>query len=165
MNTLRPATDIREGPDLIELSNIDREAIEAIIMGQEAAWNRGDAEGYGEHALPDIVFTNVMGARYVGREAVVALWRGIFEGLYKGVAIHQRIENIALIHQDVALVELLNSLPADIPKLAGIFPTVNGAYLSRMQQVLVRRDDGWRVASGHNVPVLPPAASTLPKNP
>lgn len=140
----------------------DRAAIEAVIAGQEAAWNRGDAEGYGECALPDLVFTNILGARYVGREAAVALWRSIFATHYKGVPIRQRIENIVLVNPDVAIVEIVNSLPGDIPALARGFPTVNGAYLSRMQQVLVRKGDGWWMASGHNVPVLPPAANTLP---
>lgn len=76
--------------------------------------------------------------------------------------IRQRIENIVLVEPDVAVVEILNSLPSDVPAIAGRFPIVNGAYLSRMQQVMVRRAGGWWVASGHNVPVLPPAAETLP---
>ena len=147
---------------MFDLCDADRAAITAINAGQEAAWNRGDAEGYGERALPGIVFVNILGARYVGREAAIGLWRSIFAAHYKGVPIRQRIENIELIHPDVAIVEVLNSLPGDVPALARGFPLVNGAYLSRMQQVLVRRSDGWWVASGHNVPVLPQAAGTLP---
>lgn len=147
---------------MIELSGADRAALEKIIADQQEAWNRGDAEAYGARALPEIVFTNILGARYVGRAAVVALWQGIFDGIYKGVPIRQRIENIVLVHPDVALIEIINSLPGDLPQLARSFPLVNGAYLSRMQQVVVRSHDEWWVASGHNVPVLPPAATTLP---
>ena len=72
---------------MFELGDTDRTAIEAINAGQVAAWNRGDAEGYAERALPEIVFTNLLGARYVGREAAIGLWRSIFAGLYNGVPI------------------------------------------------------------------------------
>ena len=95
---------------------------------------------------------------------MISLWRSIFDSHYKGVPIRQRIENIVLVHPDVAIVETLNSLPGDVPALAGGFPIVNGGYLSRMQQVLVRQADDWWVASGHNVPVLPQAANTLPND-
>ncbi len=147
---------------MFELSDADRAAIEAINAGMVAAWNGGDAEGYAERALPGIVFTNVIGARYVGRSAVVALWRGIFAGLYKDVPIQQRIEGVVLVTPDVAIVEMVNRLPGNIAELARSFPKVDGDYVSRMQLVMVRRADGWWVASGHNVPVLPPAANTLP---
>ena len=147
---------------MIELGDSDRAAIEAIVAGQVAAWNAGDAEGYAARALPGIVFINVIGARYAGREAVIGLWRGILAGLYKGVKIEQRIENIFLVHSDVAIVETLNSLPGSVTEIAGTFPKVRGNYLSRMQQVMVRNADGWWLASGHTVPVLPPAAPTLP---
>ena len=150
------------GRGTFELSDADRAAIEAINAGQVAAWNRGDAEGYAARALPGLVFTNILGARYVGRDAAIALWNSIFAGIYKGVPIQQRIEGIVLVHPDVAIVEILNRLPGDIPELARGFPIVNGGYLSRMQQVMVRKADGWWLASGHNVPVLPPAANTLP---
>lgn len=58
---------------MFELSDADRAAIEAINAGQMAAWNRGDAEGYAERVLSGIVFNNILGARYVGREAVTGL--------------------------------------------------------------------------------------------
>ena len=145
-----------------QLTEADRAAIEAINAGQVAAWNRNDAEGFAERAAPDIVFTNLLGARYVGRDAAVGLWRTIFAGIYKGVPIEQRIENIAVVHPDVVVVEILNSIPGHIEQLARGFPLVNGAYLSRMQQVMVRKADGWWIVSGHNVPVLPLAAHTLP---
>jgi uncharacterized protein (TIGR02246 family) len=147
---------------MLELAEGDCNALMAINAGQEAAWNRGDAEGYAERALPGIVFTNVVGARYVGRAAVVELWRSIFKGLYKDVPIRQRLEHSSFLQPDVAIMETINSLPGDLHALARSFPLVNGAYLSRMQQVLVRRANGWWVASGHNVLVLPMAATTLP---
>ena len=149
---------------MLELDDSDSNAIEAINAEQVAAWNRGDAEGYGKRLLPGFLFTNIVGARYVGRDNAIALWRSIFSGIYKGVPISQHVESIVLVHQDVAILETLNSLPGGIPGLRGTFPIINGAYLSRMQQVLVRRDNGWWVASGHNVPILQPSAATLPRD-
>lgn len=148
---------------MVVLSDADRSAIEAIVANQAQAWNRGDAEGYGERALPDIIFTNVIGGQYRGRDAVIALWRSIFKGIYKGNKLEQRVDVITLVTPDVAIAETVNKL-TDYEHTPAGMPVINEALWSRMQQVMVRKVDGWWVASGHNVPVHSVAAGMLPRD-
>lgn len=145
---------------MLGIDDADSAAIADIIANQADAWNRGDADGYGERALPDIVFTDVIGGHYRGRDAAVALWRGIFEGLYKGTKLEQRLVAMVLVTPDVVIDETVNKL-TDYQQAPIGMPVIADALWSRMQQVMVRKADGWWVSSGHNVPVHAVAAGML----
>ena len=141
-----------------------RHEIGALIAGEDDAWARGDANGFAARALPDVVFTNILGMFSVGKPPFVAQHEHIFGTIYKGSAIHQSIQHISLLKPDVAIVDTLAVVTGFQHILPGI-ATIDGALHTRLEQVLVRLQDGWWVASFHNVAVSPAALEGGPKPP
>jgi uncharacterized protein (TIGR02246 family) len=141
-----------------------RSEIAALIAAEDEAWNRGSAEGFAERVLPDVVFTNVVGMFSVGKAPFVAQHEHIFSTIYEGSTNHQQVVHITLLKPDVAIVDTLSVVTGAQHVPPGIQP-IDGAINARLEQVLLRRSDGWWVASFHNVAVNPAAAGGLPPKP
>ncbi|HEY2686385.1 MAG TPA: SgcJ/EcaC family oxidoreductase [Steroidobacteraceae bacterium] len=133
-----------------------RQEIESLIAGEDDAWKRGDAAGFSARVLPDVVFTNIVGMFSVGKPPFLAHHERIFSTIYKGSACHQSIQHIALLKPDVAIVDTLAIVTGFQHSPPGI-ATIDGAIHARLEQVLMRLEDGWWVASFHNVAVNPAA--------
>ena len=74
---------------------------------------------------------------------------------------HQQIQHITLVKPDVAIVETF-AVVTGAPQAPSGVQLIDGALHARPQQVLVRRADGWWIASFHNVAVNPAYASGPP---
>ncbi len=139
-------------------SEADRVAILAMIDAQSQAWNAGDAVAFGERALPDIVFTNIVGLFSVGAEPFEAQHAHIFATIYQGSRMVQRLERVTMASDDVAIVDTLAAVTGYRRLPPGVEP-IDGALTTRLEQVIVRRDGGWWMQAFHNVPVNPAAAT------
>lgn len=137
------------------------DAIRALLDEQERAWQAGDAEAFSLATTPDIVFTNVVGLFSVGRAGFEAQHRHIFAAFYKDSIMRQTIERITFVRPDVAIVNTLTQITG-FDALPLIFPSHDGTLRSRLEQVLARDDNGWRVAAFHNVFVHPNASAAAP---
>jgi uncharacterized protein (TIGR02246 family) len=133
-------------------------AISEIISAQDAAWCAGDADAFGASALPDVVFTNVVGMFSVGVEPFNAQHAHIFSTIYKGSRLSQEIVHVTMVSDDVVIVDTLTSVTG-FSQLPPGAVAIEGALRTRLEQVLVRRDGRWRVQAFHNVPVSPAAVS------
>ena len=141
-----------------------RQEIGSLIAAEDDAWNRGDAAGFAGRILPDVVFTNVVGMFSVGKPPFVAQHERIFSTIYKGSTSHQSLQHITLLKPDIAIVDTLAILTGFQHTPPGI-GTIDGAIHARLEQVLVRLEDGWWVASFHNVAVNPAALQGAPPPP
>ena len=141
---------------MAEPSDADREAIFVILAAQEAAWAAGDAAGFSAAALPDVVFTNVIGMFSVGIEPFKAQHARIFSTIYQGSRMTQEVAHITMATDDVAIVDTLTTGTGFRQPPPGAIP-IDGAIRTRLEQVMVRRDGAWRVQSFHNVIVHPDA--------
>lgn len=130
----------------------DFRSIAALLAAQDAAWARGDAEGFCAHALPDISFTNIVGKFSIGKAPFVAQHAHIFATFYKGTTLEQRIERIAAIAPDVAIVDAIGIVSGVGALPDGIVP-VGGKVCARPQQILVRAGQSWAIAAFHNVSI------------
>jgi uncharacterized protein (TIGR02246 family) len=148
--------------DRSHLDDRTRSEIAALIAAEDDAWNRGSAEGFAERALPDVVFTNVVGMFSVGKAPFVAQHEHIFSTIYKGSKNRQQMVHITLLKPDVAIVDTLSVVTGALHVPPGI-QLIDGAIHARLEQVLVRLSDGWWVASFHNVAVNPAAGGPPPK--
>lgn len=126
-----------------------RVAIEAVVAGETAAWNRGDAAAF-VPASDDIAFTNIIGVFTVGRAPFEAQHKRIFAGIYKGSTMTQRVEHIALVRPDVAIVETVIGV-SDAAALPPGVEAADGILRTRLEQVMVRDGGRWTVAAFHNV--------------
>lgn len=137
------------------------DGIRALLDEQEQAWRSGDAEAFSRSAAPDIVFTNVVGLFSIGRDPFEAQHRHIFSTFYRGSTMRQVVERISCVRPDVAIVNTRTEVTG-----YGTLPRAIVAHedmlITRLQQVLVQGDDGWRVAAFHNVVVHPNAAAAAP---
>jgi uncharacterized protein (TIGR02246 family) len=138
-----------------------RQEIGSLIAAEDDAWNRGEAAAFAARALPDIVFTNIVGMFSVGKSPFVVQHERIFSTIYKGSTCRQSIQHITLLKPDVAIVDTLAVLTGFTHTPPGI-GTIDGAIHARLEQVLVRLNDGWWVASFHNVAVNPAALQVQP---
>ena len=136
-------------------SDEDHAAIAALVAQEDAAWAAGDAAAFSAHVRDDIVFTNVVGMFAIGREPFETQHARIFATIYKGSRLTQKIAGLSFVRPDVAVLDTVTEVTgfAELPPGAG---AVNGVLRTRLEQVLVRDDDGeWRVAAFHNVPIHP----------
>jgi uncharacterized protein (TIGR02246 family) len=138
----------------LTVSEETRSEIAALVAAEETAWNSGHAEAFADRALPDIVFTNIFGMFSVGKAPFVAQHARIFSTIYKGSTNHLQIEHVTLVKPDVAIVDILTMVMGVQQPPSGV-QFIDGALHSRLEQVLVRRSDGWWIASFHNVAVNP----------
>lgn len=127
-----------------------RDEIAVLIERENRAWNAGDALAYSEAVAPDCVFTNLYGQQFVGRDGFEQQHARVFTSVYKGSRLDQKIDHARRIRPDVAVVD--TSATVDIPAgESGPARTVR----TRLLQVFVREDGGWRIASYHNVEERP----------
>ena len=136
------------------MSDRERDSIEAIIAAQCAAWEQGDAEAFAASATDEVSFTNVMGMYTIGRDPFRAQHARIFATIYKGTRMTQRLERIAFVRDDVAVVDTLTGLEG-VAHLPPGFAPGDGAPQARLQQVFVKDEGAWRIAAFHNVFVNP----------
>ncbi len=142
--------------DDVSIPDDVRQEIETLIAAEDDAWNRGDADSFAARALPEVVFTNVVGMFSVGKPPFVAQHGHIFATIYHGSECRQSVQHITLLKPDVAIVDTLAVVSGQHHAPPGI-GTIDGAIHARLEQVLVRRSDGWWVAAFHNVAVNPAA--------
>ena len=107
------------------------------------------------------MFTNVVGRFTVGREPFLAQHEHIFSTIYKASWMTQKIEHLAFVRSDVAIVETLTSVAGyqALPPGAAVH---NGTLYSRLEQVLVKNGGAWWVAAFHNVAVNASISGLLP---
>lgn len=141
---------------MTEVGKGTHDAIVRLLAAQDAAWDDGDADRFGASVLPDVVFTNVVGLFSVGAEPFIAQHAHIFATIYKGSRLDQRLVRITMASGDVAVVNTLTSVTNYHHLPPGAEP-INGAFQTRLQQVLVYRESSWRVQSFHNTAINPVA--------
>lgn len=132
----------------------DGQAIRILLDAQEDAWRAGDAAAFSHAAKAEIVFTNVMGLFSVGRAGFEAQHRHIFSSFYKGSTLRQVVEQLSFVRPDVAIVNTLTEVTG-FGALPPVIRAYDGVLKTRLEQVMERTDDGWKVAAFHNVVVHP----------
>jgi uncharacterized protein (TIGR02246 family) len=124
-----------------------------------SAWTAGDADGYGACFTQDCDYVSYDGTHARGRRVMVENHDRLFRGVLAGSALVGYVESVRYLRDDVAVMHATGSVQmpwrARLPK----------RRLSRQTVVVVRTDDGWRVAALHNGrvrPVMIPAPDSLP---
>lgn len=136
-------------------ANAERTAIEAIIESQRLAWNRGDARAFAAAFLPDGCFVNVFGMLSYGREIFEAQHAKIFSTVYQGSSVKLPIRRCHFLRPDVALVDVDAELNSHKGVPPGLRTEPDGVIRTRLQEVLVKDNGVWMVASFHNVDIKP----------
>jgi uncharacterized protein (TIGR02246 family) len=132
----------------------DRTALLQILDDEGAAWAKGDADAFAAHVRNNVVFTNIVGMFSVGEVPFVAQHKTIFATIYKESSMQQFIQSIIFVRSDTAIVDTIAKVSSfhELPPGAS---AVDGALYTRLEQVMVKENGTWQVASFHNVPIQP----------
>jgi uncharacterized protein (TIGR02246 family) len=129
----------------------DQAAIEALEAKQAAAWNAHDAVAYADLFTPDGDVVNVLGWWWKGREEIRRKLTDAFAFVFKdsrltiaGVEVRKLSSDIAVAHVRWTMTGALSPPGEPAPPREGI-----------QLQVLVRGEDGWRIASFQNTDSRP----------
>jgi uncharacterized protein (TIGR02246 family) len=133
--------------------NGDEEEIRRIIAQQTAAWNRGDAEGYGEACRDDVSFTNILGMRWETRAGFNVRHAEMFRTVFAGSELAMAVERLRFHGTAVAVAELLTELRDFRGLPPGIAADADGRLRTRMLEVFVKSDGAWVIAACHNTAV------------
>lgn len=134
----------------------DETAIRAIMARHAAAWNAHDMDALVADVAPEVVWINVVGMRWEGREQV----RRAHEALHRApMFAHSRVHEVSVDLRPVAP-DLVIGISRTAMEGAG--PTPDGRPYpagGSIMTLLYRRDRGiWRIAHAHNTNVDATAA-------
>ncbi len=114
------------------------------------AWNAADAEAFGRAFTDDADFVNIFGRHDIGREAIVQNHAMIFGTIYRESTNAFTVVKERRVGAADAIVALI---AADVQVPHG---AMAGGVRTLATAVLVREDDGWKIASFQNTRIQPP---------
>lgn len=129
----------------------DHDAAAKISADFQAAWNAHDMTAFAALFHPDATFVNRLGSYWRGREDVVAQHARIHETIYRDTDISNRVQNVDMIADGVAVVHVRTnatfgpSMPRGPRELSGQF-----------MYVATRRDGQWRIQAASNTALIDP---------
>ena len=131
-------------------STDDMAAVRAVIAQTERAFNTHDPDLLVAPMADDVVTVGVNGARMMGRAAVLDAARAGFAGPLRDQYARYDVAHVSFPRPDVALVhkDATATDPDGTP--------VGVGHAMRALYVLVRGDDGWRIAARQNTLVPTP---------
>jgi uncharacterized protein (TIGR02246 family) len=131
----------------------DEQEIRGIIARQAEAWNRGDADGYGEACREDVGFTNILGMRWDTRAGFTARHAEMFASAFAGSHLVIDVERLLWLGPDLAVAELMTTLTGFRAVPPGIPVAADGSLRTRLLEVFVKHEAGWQIAVCHNTAV------------
>jgi uncharacterized protein (TIGR02246 family) len=134
-------------------NSADDSLIRQIVTDQVKAWNVGDAKAFSLHFADDGSFTNIRGNVFYGHTAFEERHAEIFSTFFKGTKLAMSVDKIRYVRPDVAIV----NISCEVNQLHGVPPGMrvasDGNIRTRLQEVFVKKANGWEIASYHNVDV------------
>jgi len=128
----------------------DEAAIRKIIADEIAAWNAGDAKAYAARFAEHGTFTNIYGMFFEGHKAFEERHAEIFATFFKGTTRKQTVRKLRFVTPDVAVVDV-DSEVWNIRSMPGVVLPPDGVLRTRLQEVFVKRENGWWIEAFHNV--------------
>lgn len=122
----------------------------------EAAWNAHDMDAFAELFHEDATFVNRIGQYWRGREEVVAQHATIHNSIYRDTTISNRLQNVDMIADDVAIVHVRSTA-----NFGSSMPHGPREMSAQFMIVATKRGDAWRIAAGHNVGLMDPLTGKL----
>jgi len=131
--------------------------LRAIIAGQVAAWNGGDAKAFSAHFAEDGSFTNIQGVVFYGHRAFEDRHVEIFRTFFKGTKLAMSPTKIRFVRPDVAIADIATVVGELGGRTSpGVRARPDGTIRTRLQEVFVKDRGEWWIASYHNVDIKVP---------
>ena len=128
-----------------------QEEISLILDRQQEAWNRSDAAGYSADCDENVSFTNIVGQVFFGCKAFEEKHAQIFATIFKESTLNMSVRRIHFPASNVAVVDIEVQLSGYQALPPGVKHPADSVLRTRLLQVFVHSDVGWRVVAYHNV--------------
>lgn len=139
-------------------------AIEDLVLGVQAAWNRHDAHDFAAAFAEDAEFTNVFGMVQKGRAGIEAAHAPIFETMFKDSRLTVMETSVRLIRPDVAAVDVKWAMTGARDPHGSPWPERTGL----LNWIVTRHGERWLIDVSHNMdlpsPELAKAQAALSKS-
>jgi uncharacterized protein (TIGR02246 family) len=123
-------------------------ALNRIVAGLTAAWNRHDMEAFAAQFREDATFVNIRGTLWTGRDAIRDVHKQIHATFYRTSQVAQEVEDVRMLAPTVALGHVRSDLRGDER-----FPDT--VKHTRMTIVIQEGNGGWLIAEVHNTEIAP----------
>lgn len=124
----------------------DEAGVNAVVHGFEDAWNRHDMDAFALLFAPDADFVNVIGMRWVGREAIKQHHAANHETIFKSSTLKIGDTTLRFLKADVATARSVWTLSGITSPSGQPVPTRTGI----LTHVLARTDGHWLIVlTGH----------------
>lgn len=132
-----------------------RSLVDALVLG----WNAQDGSAYARPFAVDADFTNVMGLRARGREAIARGHDEILATVFKGTTLAARVDQVRFLRPDVAVADVAFNLHDAEGKASDRYPP------SMAGLIAVRDGDAWSIAVFRNmIPFQRPLAGPMERS-
>lgn len=139
-------------------------AIEDLVLGVQAAWNRHDAHDFAAAFAEDAEFTNVFGMVQKGRAGIEAAHAPIFKTMFKDSRLTVMETSVRLIRPDVAGVDIKWAMTGARDPHGNPWPERTGL----LNWIVTLHGERWLIDVSHNMdlpsPDLAKAQAALSKS-
>lgn len=134
--------------------------LKKAVDDEEAAWNRGDVKALSAAFLDDATYADAFGTVSRGRAEVDQRLAEVLLA-WRGTTIALKVRRVRFVRPDVALVEADAELTGWKKLPPGFRADADGPLRTRLLQVFLKGESGWRVSASYEVDVktkmeLPP---------
>jgi len=131
----------------------DDVGVHAVVHGFEDAWNRHDMDAFAKLFSPDADFVNVIGMRWIGRDAIKQHHAASHAALFKTSTLTIGDTTVRFLKPDVATARSLWTLSGITLESGQIAPTRTGI----LTHVLAWIDGHWLIMLTQNTDIAKPA--------
>ena len=131
----------------------DETAVRAVVSGFEESWNKHDMDTMANLFTLDADFVNVIGMRWIGREAIKQAHIASHSKMFKTSTLKLDDTSIKFLKPDVAFARSLWSLSGIVSPNGEIIPPRKGI----LTHVLVKTGTQWLIAVTQNTDIVKPA--------
>jgi uncharacterized protein (TIGR02246 family) len=132
----------------------DEAGVNAVVHGFEDAWNRHDMDAFALLFAPDADFVNVIGMRWVGREAIKQHHAASHATIFKSSTLKIGDTTLRFLKADVATARSVWTLSGITSASGQPAPTRTGI----LTHVLARTDGHWLIVLTQNTDIAQPGS-------
>ena len=130
----------------------DEAGVNAVVHGFEDAWNRHDMDAFAALFATDADFVNVVGMRWVGRDAIKQHHAASHATIFKSSTLRISDTTVRFLNADVATARSMWTLAGITSETGQLVPSRTGI----LTHVLERIDGHWLIVLTQNTDIAKP---------
>jgi uncharacterized protein (TIGR02246 family) len=130
----------------------DEAGVNAVVHGFEDAWNRHDMDAFAALFATDADFVNVVGMRWVGRDAIKQHHAASHATIFKSSTLRISNTTVRFLNADVATARSMWTLSGITSETGQLVPSRTGI----LTHVLERIDGHWLIVLTQNTDIAKP---------